>query len=502
MQQAQKLPFGRKLAFAVCDIFGGGSFNIINFLYPGFMALTVGLSAYHMSLIMLLARIWDAISDPLMGRISDATQSRFGKRRIYLIIAAPLILLSFFLMFYPYAFSSVTLRFLAVLVSYILFCTVQTMVMIPYYSLSSEISTDYQQRASANSLRLGFSIFSSILCVAVPGVIVDAAASKGQGYITMSLIFGVLFGASVLVTGLFAREEIHTPPVKTKMSLKSWGHFFRIRPFRQYLGMMLCLQMTMAIMSSLFFFYVNFVIRAQETAAGQSTMLGTLGAALMFAMQIVALPVYLKMIEKKGKAFTYRFGAILWIVSALCVFLVQPQCPDWQIYLLAAVMGFGISAPGLVPHTMFGDVADAIELVDGERAEGTISGIVNFLVKVVQGFGLSAVMSVLGWFGFRESSYVEEAGRNVLQEVTSQSLSAQHALQCFMALAPLVLMTLGCVISLGYRITHDKQRRISALLHGAAPEGTISAEATEPEAVAAQIATDEERAALVAEFVK
>ncbi len=488
MQQSQKLPFGRKLAFAVCDIFGGGSFNIINFLYPGFMALTVGLSAYHMSLIMLLARIWDAVSDPLMGRISDATSSRFGKRRLYLIIAAPLILLSFFLMFYPYTFSSVTLRFLAVLLSYILFCTVQTMVMIPYYSLSSEISTDYQQRASAGSLRLGFSIFSSILCVAVPGVIVDAASSKGQGYITMSLLFGALFGASVLITGLFAREEIKTPPVKTKFSLKSWSHFFRIRPFRQYLGMMLCLQMTMSIMSSLFFFYVNFVIRAQETAAGEGTMLGTLGAALMFAMQIVALPIYLKMIEKKGKAFTYRFGAILWIISALCVLLVPPQCPDWQIFLLAAVMGFAISAPGLVPHTMFGDVADAIELVDGERAEGSISGIVNFLVKVVQGLGLSAVMSVLGWFGFRESSYVEVAGQTVLQEVTSQSLSAQHALQWFMALSPLVLMTLGCLISLGYRITHEKQRRISALLREA------------PGADGA--AADSERAALLAEFVK
>ncbi len=162
----------RKLSFASADIFGGGSFNIINFLYPGFLALTVGLNAFYISLIMLIVRIWDAITDPLMGFISDRTKSKFGKRRVYLIFVSPFVLISFFLLFYPYNFSLVSIRFVFVLLSYILFATVQTMIMIPYYSLSSEISSDYQERASFNSYRLGFSIFSSIICVAVPGIIV------------------------------------------------------------------------------------------------------------------------------------------------------------------------------------------------------------------------------------------------------------------------------------------------------------------------------------------
>jgi len=162
----------KKWAFGICDVYGGGSFNIVNFLYPGFLAMAVGLSPYWISVIMLVARIWDAITDPIMGKISDMTSSRFGKRRIYLIVASPLVIISFILMFYPYAFDSTMLRVFSALGSYLIFCTVQTMIMIPYYSLSSEISADYQQRASYNSWRLGFSIFSSILCVAVPGMIV------------------------------------------------------------------------------------------------------------------------------------------------------------------------------------------------------------------------------------------------------------------------------------------------------------------------------------------
>jgi len=291
----------KKLAFASADIFGGGSFNIINFLFPGFLALTVGINPFWISFIMLIARGWDAITDPLMGYISDHTKSKMGKRRIYLVISSPLVLVGMYLLFFPYSFSSEGLRVVAVLLSYLIFTTIQTSIMIPYYSLSSEISSDYQERASYNSYRLGFSIFASIICVAVPGIIVSLFDDASIGYQVMSLSFGLLFGLSVLFTGLFAREEITTPIVSTKLSIKEMAKPLGLRPFRQYLGMFLVLQMSMAIMSGLFFFYVDFYITKDITAGGGSSMVGLIAAALMFSMQIVALPMYLFIISKKGK---------------------------------------------------------------------------------------------------------------------------------------------------------------------------------------------------------
>ncbi len=256
--QKDKLTLGNKLAFATADLFGGGSFNIVNFLYPGFLALAVGLSPFLISLIMFIARVWDAVSDPLMGRISDATvNKKLGKRRIFLVIASPLVVLSMFLMFFPFSMESEITRTVCVLFSYIIFSTTQTMVMIPYYSLSSELAYDYKERASANSIRLAFSIFSSILCVAVPGMIVNMYDGN-EGYIVMSLVFGVIFGLAVLITGLFTKEQIVTPPVKRSFRLDEFTRFLKVKPFRQYLGMFLTLQMTMSIMSSLFFFYIDF----------------------------------------------------------------------------------------------------------------------------------------------------------------------------------------------------------------------------------------------------
>ncbi len=453
----------RKLSFAAADIYGGGSFNIVNFLYPGFLAITVGISPYWIGIVMLVARIWDAVTDPLMGHISDRTESRFGKRRVYLIFASPFVLLSMYLLFFPYGFSATALRVIAVLVSYLIFTTVQTSVMIPYYSLSSEISGDYQKRASYNSYRLGFSIFASILCVAVPGIIVGMFGDKATGYQVMSLSFGLLFGLSVLFTGLFAREEIQTPKVMTKLSVKDLVKPLSLRPFRQYLGMFLVLQMSMAIMSGMFFFYVDYFITKDQTAQGEATMVGMIAAALMFSMQIVALPVYLKMIEKKGKTYAYRFGAYLWIFTAVFIILIPQNANPIMIYLLGALMGFGISGPGLVPHTMYGDVVDAGQLKFGERPDGQMSGFTNFINKIAQAVGLAIVMFLIGMAGFQE----QVPGGT---PVVSQPDSATLMIRIIMSFAPLLFMGIGIFISHRYKIDASKQHLIAKAIEENSPD--------------------------------
>jgi oligogalacturonide transporter len=447
----------QKLAFASADVFGGGSFNIINFLYPVFLAMTVGISAYMIGIIMLVARIWDAITDPLMGYISDRTESKLGKRRIYLVFASPFILVSMYFLFFPYGFSESYLRVIAVLLSYLVFTTVQTSVMIPYYSLSSEISFDYQERASFNSYRLAFSIFSSILCVAVPGIIVELFSDKGVGYQVMSLSFGLIFALSVLMTGLFAKEEIKTQKLESKLSIKEMIKPLSLKPFRHYLGMFLVLQMSMAIMSGLFFFYVDFFVTKDATAAGESSMVGLIAAALMFSMQIVALPVYIKMIEKKGKTYAYRFGGFLWIISAFAILLIPANVNPIAIYLLGAIMGFGISGPGLVPHTMYGDVVDAGQLKFKERLDGQMSGFTNFINKIAQAIGLALVMFLIGLAKFQEQVPGDDP-------VLAQPDGATLMIRLIMAFAPLLFMGIGIYISYRYKIDAKNQNTIAHMI--------------------------------------
>ncbi len=456
-KQRGKLSAKTKVSFALGDVFGGGYFNIVNFLYPAYAALTLGLGASLAGIIVLVSKIWDAIIDPIMGLLSDRTSSRMGKRRIYILIASPLVVVAMFLLFFPWTAQSTAVRFTLALLSYMFFSVVQSMVMIPYFSLSSEISADYAERAKANTLRLAFSVFSSIICVAVPNLIVNAVGQP-NGYIVMSLTFGFLFMAVLLCTALFAKEEVVTPKSTEKFSLAAFVKPLKNKSFRQYMTMHICSSLTMATMSSIFFFYVMYVVKSGNTLAngGAGDGLGTLAAGVMFVMQIFALPFYLKMINKKGKAFTYRFGATWWIVVALTLLLLPANMPDsqnWLIFVICGVFGFGVSGAVLVPHTMIGDVNDACQLQFGERVEGAVSGLLNFANQICQAIGVGVVLNLLELVG----GFVNpDPG----QLVAVQPQSAQTILTLFMALTPLVVMMFGIVVSLKYKITKQKQNEI------------------------------------------
>ena len=464
MQGKNRLPLRRTLAFAAGDIFGGGSFNVVNFLYPGYVALAVGLPAQTAGIIIMIARIFDAVTDPVMGFFSDKLRVRFGTRRGSLLVSAPLIVLSMFLMFYPYSNPSQTVRFWAVLASYMLFYAIQTSIMIPYFSLSSELTEDYNDRARMMAVRLGFSIFSSIVCVAVPGMIVSGFEGN-YGYIVMSLIFGAAFMISVGITGLFAKEGVPAPPATEPFAVSAFLKPFRVKPFRQYLYLFICCQMTMAIMSALFFFYVDFYFCRELTAGGEGNVIGMLGAAIMFGMQIVALPAYMAMIKKTNKTTVYIVGSLIWIIGALILMLIPANSGAAILYALAAVMGFGISGPGLIPHAIFADVVDVGHLQFSTRAAGAFSGIANLVNKLAQALGLAIVMGAIGAAGFIEQDISEGA-----EKVVSQPESAQRAIVLIMAFAPLVFMSIGIFVCTRYRLNREMHTRVLTAIDGGEDE--------------------------------
>ena len=452
------LTLRRMLAFSLGDFFGGGAFNIINFLYPGFLALAVGLPAHLAGVVMTVSRIFDAVIDPAIGYFSDKLRVRYGTRRGSLLVSAPLIVLSLFLMFYPYSNPSLAVRFWSVLLSYILFCLVHSATMIPYNSLSSEMTEDYTERARMTSIRLGFSIFASLVCVALPGIIVDAFEGN-RGFIAMSLIFGIVFMICVCVTGLFAKEGVPAPKKADRVAVRDFFTTFKVKSFRQYLWMFLTCQITMAIMSALFFFYIDFYFARDMTAQGVSHMVGYIGAAIMFGIQIVALPFYLWLIKKTSKATAFAVGSVIWIVGGLLLFVLPSGSSAVVLYLLAAFIGFGISGPGLIPHAMFGDVVDVGDLQFGVRNAGAFAGAANLVIQLGQALSVGLVMVAIGVAGFVEQdiSYGAEL-------VVSQAVSAQTAIVTIMALAPLVFMSIGIFFSAKYKLSKENHAKVLAAL--------------------------------------
>mgnify|MGYP004664213047 FL=1 len=489
-----KVSLGNKIAFACGDVFGGGSFNIINFLFVPFLTLTVGIPMYWVGVIMLVSKIWDGIIDPFIGNISDAKQpKKYGKRRFFMLICAPLLIVAMVLLFFPWSLvtNSVALKVLLTILVYLIYATTQSFILIPYYSLGSEMSADFVERTNVNAVRLGFSIFSSVICVAVPGMI--AGPEKGPlSYIVMAAIFGGVFCIAVLVTALFAREQIVSPAVKNKVNFKRFFEPLKMSTYRNYLGMQMCSSMGMAIMSSYFFTYCDFWLREgtymNSLVNGAARFpVATVAAAIMFAAQIVALPLYFAIIKNKGKSFAYRTGAGIWAAIALVLFFlpqqqfdpatfqVTKQAPDWLLFVLAFAIGIGIGGPVLVPHTAFGDVCDAGELYYGARREGAFSGLSNFLNTTAQALGLAVASWVIGAAGYLETTYTaptkhaeyyfekiyEGIGKSTWVP-TSQPDSANLAIRIVIAFLPILIMALGVFFSFKYKLTRERQNRIAA----------------------------------------
>ena len=164
----EKLSLKTKIGFGVGDIFGGGSMMIIGFYYLYFLTDVMLLSPSLAGTAFLVSKVWDAVTDPVMGIISDRTRTRFGRRRPYFLAGIVLIFLSFFAMWYPVDFAKEMHRFIYILAAYVFFSTVITMVMIPYNALVPELTPDYNERTSLTTFRIFFSGLSSWFAPSCP----------------------------------------------------------------------------------------------------------------------------------------------------------------------------------------------------------------------------------------------------------------------------------------------------------------------------------------------
>ncbi|MEG1528094.1 MAG: MFS transporter [Clostridia bacterium] len=531
--QTAKVSLGQKLAFASADIFGGGSFNIINFLFFPFLTLVVGINPLFVSPILFISKFWDGLIDPFIGKITDArnSNSKFGKRRFFMLISAPIMFVAFVLLFFPWnmLFTSQLVKIIFVIVVYMLYSTAQSFILIPYFSLGSEMTDDYNQRNKVNAVRIAFSILSSLICVAVPSMIASPSkADNGLGYIYMAIIFGAIFAVSVIVTALFAKEQVRTLPIKQKLSLKEFFKPLKLKTYRQYLGMQMCTSMAMAVMSSFFFVFCDFYLRKYTYYAITSQTLGaldtasrfpiaTISAVIMFLSQIIALPVNLMLIKRFGKRTTYIVGAIIWATFTLSLLLLPTEslaptvtqtinnsgginyhftsvsgASDLVIMILAFCIGYGLGACVFVPHSSFGDVCNVGELCFGKRTEGSFSGLTNFLNTVAQALGLALPPIALGLCKYTPTQYVTLAeynsyltndllaveklgmaldnfrviisGGNVQLSPLIQQHSAQVALLLTIVIIPLIIIIFGIIIASKFKLNREKQQKIVELL--------------------------------------
>lgn len=452
-KQNNKLSFKTKVIFGSADIFGGGAPNMIAFYYLIFLTDIMRISPYLAGLIFLVSRGWDAVSDPLMGWLTDRTRTKFGKRRPYFLASVFTIVVSMFLLWFPVGFDSEIFRFLYALFAYLLFSSVITMAMVPYMSMQPELSKDYDERTSLNVIKMFFSFTAGLLAALIPLQIVGLFENIRAGYAVMGLVFGVVFAVPWLVLYLHIKEDNALPiPSEKRFSYKEFLEPLKISSFRKLIGIYLGSFLAMDLMSSLLAYYISYV---QHRPGELRFVLGTL-----LITQILVLPVINIVSRIIGKAKSFMLGAVIWFISVAAIAFTPSVAPPFVIYLQAVIAAFGIGFSMVIPWTMYPDVADVAHLYFKNDIAGKISGLMTFFRKLSSAAALFLVGIFLDIAGYIKP--LEGAGIGT----TDQPESVLVTIKTLLVTGPFLLLAFSIIQAKRYNLDRDRVSLVRKGLNG------------------------------------
>jgi len=372
----EKLTNKTKILYGVADLGISLLTSSIQFFLLFYYTDIAGINPGLAGSALLVGKLtWDAINDPVFGYLSDRTRSRWGRRKPYMLLGAIPFGLSIWLLFsLPPGLVGVK-AFLAVLGSFLLADTTQTLVSVPYYALSAELTYDYDERTSLISIRMIFTVLGYILgaaaTTAVAGMFINMGWTKTAAYSGMGAIFGIVAVITMLVTVFGVKETPRPDLMPATMPLKrQLQQVFKNKPFVQYMIMSTIISISFTLLTSLLPYFITYQLLMEEQIPFiMLVLLGTIGLFL--------LPW--RMVSKKmNKGPAYALG--LFIASiAIVVAYFLPQGPSPWIYAIAFFAGVGFSAQYVFPWSMIPDVIEVDESQSGERHEGIYFGVNAFL---------------------------------------------------------------------------------------------------------------------------
>lgn len=441
----ERLPLSTKLAFGAGDLGPAIATIVASFFQLFFLTTVAGLPAGLAGTILLIVKIWDSINDPIIGWLTDRTNTRWGRRRPWLLFGAVPFGLFFFLQWLVPPFDD-TGKFLYYLAIALLFDTAFTIVNVPYTALTPELTRDYDERTALNSFRFAFSIGGSLLGGILHQSIVGMFPGDPQtGYFVAGAVVGVLVALPFLWCFAGTREKYEPEPGAEEMPLgQQIRYVFRNRPYLFVVGIYMFSWLAVQVTSSVLTFYITFWLRRPDLIT--VFLIAVQGSALVF------LFVWSAVSRRIGKKAVYLVGSLIWIAVQSVLFFVQPEQITLAI-VLAVIAGAGIATAYLVPWSMMPDVIELDELETGQRREGMFYGFMVLLQKLGLALGLFLVGMALQTSGFNETL-----------NAAQQPESARLAIRLMVGPVPTVVLICGMVLTYFYPITREKHEQILAQL--------------------------------------
>ncbi|WP_298538775.1 MFS transporter [uncultured Aquimarina sp.] len=461
-----KVPVGQKAAF--------GAGHLINNLIPGILGVFVvilksadgfGMDTVLAGLIVGVPRLFDAITDPVMGYISDNTSSKYGRRRPYIFVGAILSGAIFMILWQVHDTNPEMYNFWYLLIFSIFLIFGNTIFSTPLIALGYEMTSDYNERTRlmsfANTIGQIAWMLVPFLYVLIPDG--DLFASQPEGVRTVALIAGfviIILGIlpAIFCRGIDASKMEGREEISFKSVFKSTGKIFKgikvvlkNKPFVK-----LCLATFLVfngfqIVAEFGVFIINFYMFNGDWGASK-WWVALFPAVTAAYTAFIAIPIINWMANKFGKRKAFIYATLISIIGYILKWWGFDPENYYMIFLPIPLMAFGMGCLFTLMMSMTADVCDLDELENGmPRKEGTFGAIYWWMIKVGQGIALVFSGIILKVLGYDPTASVQTAEALTGMRITDIVLPALTA-----ALAIWVMWK--------YTLTEDRAREIKVEL--------------------------------------
>ena len=391
-----------KLLYGSGDIGFSLTLTIIGAYFAIFLTDMVGIPPGIAALAIFAGRSWDYINDPLIGHISDRTRTRWGRRRPFLLFGSLPFALAFAMLWWHPPWENILALAAYYAAAYLTFDAAATFLYMPYFALTPELTTDYDERTALTSYRMFFSILGSLIAFTVPLMIIGAFRPENTPRaLTMGLIFGAVGALPQVLVFCGTRERSNYMELARPQLLPSLRAALKNRPFVFSMLIFLLTWASVDVLQATLLYFIKYVV--QREAQSDLVM------AVIFVTAMLALPFWEWASRRWNKRRAYVAGIAFWAVVQLVLITLTPATGLTPIVLLCIMAGIGVGAAHVIPWSIIPDAIEWDEWQTGERHEGMFYSLIMLNQKVASSIAIPLVLLLLQVTGYTPNTVQQPA---------------------------------------------------------------------------------------------
>lgn len=410
-----RLPLRTKHGYGAASIADTVVIDYVSSYFLFFLTDIVGIKPSLAGTVLMLGVLWDAVTDPVIGKSADDSHAPGGKYRRYVLLSIAPILITLILLFTKVSFPGMG-GFIYYVIIALMYYTAYTVFNIPYMALGSSLTSNDSEKTKLSGIRQSYGYAGAIFACAMPAWLIDYFRSKGieygMCYTVTAVLLGLISALTIFITWRSTKGyELEFPKPEKKISL-----------IKSIKTVMSCKSFMLLIGSALLFYtgcnmYANGVLYAitgilgftESAAGGVYLVLSVVGLIMSYVLAGIA--------EKVDKKIVYVICVT--ISTAYMIYVKFAGIDSLTDYYIYTVMTIFCEAAFLVfIYNFLYDVIDVLELKTGVRDSGTTFAYYSFVIKCGKALGLQLIGIILDMGGYNPDIAVqEEAGKNAILNV-------------------------------------------------------------------------------------